>query len=250
MNIVLKGQRIPFVMRFLLPNVLVYKGRPTSIPPQIAYRRLYQISSLSFMLSQEAWMLALLCGQFSMSITRCGINSVIWAIAYQQIISEHLSEGVFWISWLSFELYSFYCVHNSTISTVDVRTRMQSLLSCFVSNSLSAPSRFYIRNNRMSLPLAERSPFMSPYMYAIRRLDGAVKLLLIIIQPSISSGSKLFIKSDAEIKSIIGWQPIQLSSAAYMGPCMPLNWELGSHWKISWDLGFDPKINWELGSSS
>ncbi len=36
-----------------------------------------------------------------------------------QLMSENLSEGIFWISCLSFELYSFYCVHTSTTSTVE-----------------------------------------------------------------------------------------------------------------------------------
>ncbi len=43
-------------------------------------------------------------GQISISIARYWVNPV--------------SEGIFWISCLSFELYSFYCVHNSTNSTV------------------------------------------------------------------------------------------------------------------------------------
>ncbi len=71
------------------------------------------------------------CRLFSMNITRYWVNPIVWAIAYQQIIgsltrialqiiSEHLSEGVFRISCLSFELHPFYCVHNSTTSIVIV----------------------------------------------------------------------------------------------------------------------------------
>ncbi len=64
-------------------------------------------------------------GQFSMSITRYWVSPIIWAVAYhlivgcRQLISDHLHEGIlFLLSCLSFELYSFYCVHNSTTSTV------------------------------------------------------------------------------------------------------------------------------------
>ncbi len=56
-----------------------------------------------------------------MSITHYWADPVIRAVAYQscrQLISKHLSEGIFLICYLSFELYSFYCVHNSTTSTV------------------------------------------------------------------------------------------------------------------------------------
>ncbi len=62
-------------------------------------------------------------GQSSMTITLSWVNPVMWPIAYQ-LISEHLSEGIFWISCLFFKLCSFYCVHNSTAVTVTLPLRL------------------------------------------------------------------------------------------------------------------------------
>ncbi len=48
----------------------------------------------------------------------------------RQLISKHLSEGIFWISCLFSELYSLYCVHNSTTSTVMRVTILKECVAC------------------------------------------------------------------------------------------------------------------------
>ncbi len=71
----------------------------------------------------------------------------------RQLMSEHLSEGILWISCLFFELYSFYCVHNSTKSTVGkvafqwyrwlpTALSIWSLQTCQPSSRAGRPKRF------------------------------------------------------------------------------------------------------------
>ena len=70
----------------------------------------------------------------SYSWSRGNMDSFPWALLVTRqpsnighCIPEHLSEGILWISCLSSELYSFYCVHNSTTSTESSRLSREVL---------------------------------------------------------------------------------------------------------------------------